>query len=87
MHIAQEEEARRNSIMSDMLFVSLSHTLSPYIFSLDDRCKHMTDKDRVLVKERLDPGARFVFLDLVYLCLVHIFSRWLCIIWHGVYID
>lgn len=75
----QEEEARRNSIMSDMLFVSLSHTLSPYIFSLDDRCKHMTDKDRVQVKERLDPGARFVILDLIS-PVVHKCLRWLCII-------
>lgn len=71
--------------MSDMLFVSLSHTLSPYIYSLDDRCKDMTDKDRVMVKEQLIPGARFVFLDLVLLghkismLIVHIFLRWLCI--------
>lgn len=50
--------------MSDMLFVAVSHTLSPYIFSLDDRCKHMTDKDRVQVKEQLDPQARFVPIKL-----------------------
>ena len=69
----QEEESRRNSTMSDMLFVSLSHTLSPYIFSLDDRCKHMTDRERISVKERLDPGARFAFkinycMDIGHLC-------------------
>lgn len=67
-HTLTEEEARRNSIMSDMLFVSLSHTLSPYIFSLDDRCKHMTDKDRVLVKERLDPGASGGMNGYISLC-------------------
>lgn len=48
--------------MNDMLFVSLSHPLSPYIFSLDDRCKQLTDDERVEVKERLDPKARFVLL-------------------------
>ncbi|EPS72841.1 hypothetical protein M569_01916 [Genlisea aurea] len=53
----QKEEAWRNSAMSDMLFVSVSHTLSPYIFSLDDRCKQMSEGDRVLVKERIDPSA------------------------------
>ncbi|KAK6115243.1 hypothetical protein DH2020_007512 [Rehmannia glutinosa] len=57
-HTLTEEEARRNSVMSDMLFVSLSHTLSPYIYSLDDRCKQLSDKERIQVKERLDPGAR-----------------------------
>ncbi|CAI9110643.1 OLC1v1010705C1 [Oldenlandia corymbosa var. corymbosa] len=31
-HTLTEEEARRNSLMSDMLFVSLAHPLSPYIF-------------------------------------------------------
>ncbi|KAH6763611.1 5'-3' exoribonuclease 3 [Perilla frutescens var. hirtella] len=67
-HTLTEEEARRNSKMSDMLFVSLSHTLSPYIFSLDDRCKHMTDKDRVLVKERLDPGASGGMNGYISLC-------------------
>lgn len=48
--------------MNDMLFVSLSHSLSPYIFSLDDRCKQLTDNERVEVMERLDPKARFVVL-------------------------
>lgn len=61
-HTLTEEEARRNSVMNDMLFVSLSHPLSPYIFSLDDRCKQLTDYERVEVKERLDPKSRFVLL-------------------------
>ena len=55
----QEEEVRRNSMMSDMLFVALSHPLSPYIFSLDDRCKQLTDKEQAETKEKLDPRARF----------------------------
>lgn len=50
---------RRNSIMFDMLFVALSHPLSPYIFSLNDRCKQLTDKERAETKEELDSRARF----------------------------
>lgn len=46
--------------MSDMLFVAVSHPLSPYIFSLDDRCKQMNEEQRALVKEKLDPKARYV---------------------------
>ncbi|KAK2971467.1 hypothetical protein RJ640_020873 [Escallonia rubra] len=57
-HTLTEEEARRNSMMFDMLFVALSHPLSPYIFSLDDRCKQLTDKERAEIREQLDPKAR-----------------------------
>ncbi|KAL6574451.1 5'-3' exoribonuclease 3 [Orobanche hederae] len=67
-HTLTEEEARRNSMMSDMLFVSVSHTLSPYIFSLDDRCKQLIDKERVQVKERLDPGASGGMNGYISLC-------------------
>ena len=56
----QEEEMRRNNIMFDMLFMAVSHPLSLYIFSLDDRCKQLTDKVRSDIKEQLDPRARFV---------------------------
>ncbi|XP_043713419.1 5'-3' exoribonuclease 3-like isoform X2 [Telopea speciosissima] len=56
-HTLTEEEVRRNSVMFDMLFVACSHPLSPYIFSLDDRCKQLSDKDRIEVKERLDPNV------------------------------
>ncbi|OVA12642.1 zinc finger protein [Macleaya cordata] len=56
-HTLTEEETRRNSVMVDMLFVTLSHPLSPYIFSLDDRCKQLSDKERVEAKERIDPKA------------------------------
>ncbi|CAN4095442.1 unnamed protein product [Withania somnifera] len=54
-HSLTEEESRRNSVLFDMLFVSLSNPLSPCIFSLDDRCKKLTNKERFEVKERLDP--------------------------------
>lgn len=56
-HTLTEEEARRNSTMADMLFVALSHTLSPYIFSLNDRCKQLPPNERVEVKEKIDPLA------------------------------
>ncbi|KAL3514752.1 hypothetical protein ACH5RR_027469 [Cinchona calisaya] len=63
-----EEEARRNSVMSDMLFVSVSHRLSPYIFSLNDRCKQLTDRERVLIKEPLNPGASGGMNGYISLC-------------------
>ncbi|KAL4567917.1 hypothetical protein LXL04_023513 [Taraxacum kok-saghyz] len=56
-HTLTEEEARRNSTMCDMLFVALSHTLSPYIFSLNDRCKQLSAKKRVEITEQIDPVA------------------------------
>ncbi|KAL8059166.1 hypothetical protein ABFX02_03G068700 [Erythranthe guttata] len=67
-HTLTEEEARRNSVLSDLLFVSVSHTLSPYIFSLDDRCKQLTDKERVQVKERIDPAASGGMNGYISLC-------------------
>lgn len=56
----QDDEARRNSMMPDMLFIALSHKLSPYIFSLASRCKQLSNNDRIEVKEKIDPFARFV---------------------------
>ncbi|KAL2512907.1 5'-3' exoribonuclease 3 [Abeliophyllum distichum] len=67
-HTLTEEEARRNSVMFDMLFISSSHTLSPYIFSLDDRCKQLTDKERAGIKEPLDPGASGGMNGYISLC-------------------
>ncbi|CAA0841185.1 5-3 exoribonuclease 3 [Striga hermonthica] len=67
-HTLTEDEARRNSVMFDMLFVSVSHTLSPYIFSLDDRCKQMTDQERVQVKEQIDPVASGGMNGYISLC-------------------
>ncbi|KAL1820777.1 hypothetical protein DCAR_0417124 [Daucus carota subsp. sativus] len=62
------EEVRRNSRMYDMLFVALSHPLSPYIYSLDDRCKQLDEKERTQIKEQLDPGASGAMNGYISLC-------------------
>ncbi|KAF8377839.1 hypothetical protein HHK36_031224 [Tetracentron sinense] len=64
-----EEEVRRNSVMFNMLFVTSSHPLSPYIFSLDDRCKQLPDRERVEVKEQLDPKASGGMNGYISLCI------------------
>lgn len=56
----QEEEAQRNSILQDMLFVAASHRLSEQVFSLDNRCKQLTESQRIEVKEEIKPDLRFV---------------------------
>ncbi|MBA0879672.1 hypothetical protein Goshw_015012 [Gossypium schwendimanii] len=58
-HTLTEEEARRNSTMCDMLFVAASHRLSEQIFSLDNRCKRLTERQQVEVEE-VKPDLRFV---------------------------
>lgn len=75
MLFGQEEEVWRNSRMYDMLFVALSHPLSPYIYSLDDRCKQLDEKERTQIKEQLDPGARYT-----YWCLLHFVIKGCCIL-------
>jgi hypothetical protein len=47
-------------VMFDMLFVKLCHPLSVCISILDEKCKRLTDKERVEVKERIEPEKRFV---------------------------
>ncbi|XVF35976.1 hypothetical protein REPUB_Repub19eG0018500 [Reevesia pubescens] len=54
-HTLTEEEARRNSTMCDMLFVAASHRLSEQIFSLDNRCKKLAERQRIEVKEEVKP--------------------------------
>ncbi|KAJ6684778.1 5'-3' EXORIBONUCLEASE [Salix purpurea] len=54
-HTLTEEEARRNSMMFDMLFVSSSHSLSESIYLLDNYCKQLTEKERAEFKERINP--------------------------------
>ncbi|XVE69753.1 hypothetical protein DITRI_Ditri10aG0016500 [Diplodiscus trichospermus] len=62
-HTLTEEEARRNSIMYDLLFVAASHRLSEQIFSLDNRCKQLTEMQRIEVKEEVKPDLRSACSD------------------------
>ncbi|GAV59987.1 XRN_N domain-containing protein [Cephalotus follicularis] len=59
-HTLTAEEVRRNSVLFDMLFVASSHPLSVSIYSLDSRCKQLTDEERAEVKEPIDPNLRAV---------------------------
>ncbi|KAJ8762270.1 hypothetical protein K2173_007426 [Erythroxylum novogranatense] len=54
-HTLTDEEARRNSMMFDMLFVSSSHSLSESIYLLDNQCKQLPDRECIEVKELLNP--------------------------------
>lgn len=56
-HTLMDEEVRRNSVMFDMLFVNVSHPLSPYIFSLSSNYGQLSEKERAGIKEKLDPIA------------------------------
>lgn len=51
------EEVRRNSVMYDLLFVTVSHPLAPYIFSIYDRGSHLSGQERLEVDEEIDPRA------------------------------
>ncbi|GJN06207.1 hypothetical protein PR202_ga23911 [Eleusine coracana subsp. coracana] len=57
-HTLTPEEARRNSVMFDMLFVNGAHALFPFIYSLNSKFGHLPDKERKEIKEKLDPSAR-----------------------------
>lgn len=56
-HTLTEEEIRRNSVMFEMLFVNVSHPLSPYIFSLSNQHGQLSEKEHAEVKEKMDPVA------------------------------
>ncbi|CAO2174121.1 unnamed protein product [Urochloa humidicola] len=67
-HTLTPEEARRNSVMFDMLFVNGSHPLSPYIYSLNNKFGHLPDKERNEIKEKLDPSASGGMNGYITLC-------------------
>lgn len=58
--ILQDEEKRRNSRMCDMLFIATSHRLAELIFSLDNHCRQLSDRERVDIKVQIRPELRFV---------------------------
>jgi len=51
-----------------MLFVNGSHPLSPYIYSLNSKFGNMPDKDRVEIKEKLDPSPSGGMNGYIALC-------------------
>lgn len=62
-------------MMFEMLFVTVSHPLAPYIFSLYDRFNQCSAKERVEVKEKIDPQSRFVYkLFLICIYGFHVYS-------------
>ncbi|KAJ3693624.1 hypothetical protein LUZ60_009104 [Juncus effusus] len=60
-HTLTAEEARRNSILFETLFVNGSHPLSPYIYSMNSTYGHLSDRKRLKIKEKIDPQARADF--------------------------
>ncbi|BBN04921.1 5'-3' exoribonuclease 2 [Marchantia polymorpha subsp. ruderalis] len=62
------EERKRNSTLSEMLYVSCSHSLAPYIFSFYDRCGHLVGQARAEAKEEIDPIASGGMNGYLYLC-------------------
>jgi hypothetical protein len=67
----QAEENRRNSKLDDLLFISCSHTLAPFVFSFYDRYTHLIGKERHKVDEEIEPMARYDW------------SESLCLLWIG----
>ncbi|CAH8300224.1 unnamed protein product [Eruca vesicaria subsp. sativa] len=55
-HSLTKEEVRRNSVLSDMLFVVSSHPLAELIRSLSSRTIKLTNKERATATEKIDPG-------------------------------
>lgn len=51
------QEIHRNSMRDEMLFVTCSHTLAPFIFSFYDSQGHLKGRQRAEATEKLDPVA------------------------------
>ncbi|CAM6045441.1 unnamed protein product [Sphagnum compactum] len=62
------EENRRNSKLDDLLFISCSHTLAPFVFSFYDRYTHLIGKERRKVDEEIEPIASGGMNGFLHLC-------------------
>ncbi|XP_028784664.1 5'-3' exoribonuclease 3-like [Neltuma alba] len=54
-HLLTAEETRRNIVMFELLFVNSCRPLSACICTLDNKGRNMLDKDRIEVKEPINP--------------------------------
>ncbi|KAI5058096.1 hypothetical protein GOP47_0026894 [Adiantum capillus-veneris] len=62
------QEVQRNSIMEEMLFVTCSHPLAPFIFSFYDSQGHLKGQQRAIASEKLDPIASGGMNGFIGLC-------------------
>lgn len=62
------EEVRRNSIVEEMLFVTCSHPLAPFIFSFYDSSGHLKGQHRAKAMEKLNPVASGGMNGFIGLC-------------------
>eukprot|EP00250_Pteridium_aquilinum_P028174 c36703_g1_i1 orf=413-3739(+) len=62
------EEVQRNSIKEEMLYVTCSHPLAPFIFSFYDSQGHLKGQQRAQATEKLDPIASGGMNGFIGLC-------------------
>ncbi|KAL1206471.1 5'-3' exoribonuclease 2 [Cardamine amara subsp. amara] len=55
-HSLTNEEIRRNSMLFDMLFVVDSYPLAELIRSLNSRTNKLSNEERAMITEKIDPG-------------------------------
>ncbi|XP_028784662.1 5'-3' exoribonuclease 3 isoform X2 [Neltuma alba] len=68
-HLLSAEETRRNSVMFELLFVNSCHPLSACINTLDNKCRNMSDKERIEVKEPINPKESGGMNGYISLCV------------------
>lgn len=67
-HTLTPAEQRRNSILSDLLFISLSHPLATLVKSFYERYAHLQPPHRFEVTEGIDPVASGGMNGYLHLC-------------------
>ncbi|KAI9109281.1 hypothetical protein K1719_019904 [Acacia pycnantha] len=68
-HLLSAEETRRNSVTFELLFVNSCHPLSACISTLDNKCRNISDKERVEVKEPINPKESGGMNGYISLCV------------------